>query len=225
MSNVISIVINGDKTKFVSKGALERFKRDLRTNTTLENDKYFTNGWGYTIVNSDSNNYNVNIVEIKTHESKMNELRDKLKAKIAKKTPLSQEKLNLKNKVPDDIYNAYINLKKLNNMNAPILSPDQVLEKPDEYKNILQTTIANFKGNNNPVINYYKLLAKKLNINTVEPEQNEVQPEVLPTIDTSFLKNLKEQVEMDDEMRSIYKTLGIKSEDNEMMKIYESLGV
>jgi hypothetical protein len=229
MDNNISVFIEGDKTKFVSKSAIERFKRDLRSNDSekLKNNDYFVEGWTYILNSSENNQIKVNVVETETHKDRLNVLREKLKQKITRKPSLSQIRTPLKNKVPDDILQAFINLKKTNNT-TPIISPEQILAKPNEYFNMLQTTINNYKGNTNPIINYYKSLMKHLkNIPTIQtPQTLPPQPQPISS-ERTFIKDLKDQLVMDNEMKDIYNQLGIKQEeeDDEMKRIYESLGI
>ena len=232
MDNNISVFIEGDKTKFVSKSAIERFKRDLRSNDSekLKTNDYFVEGWTYILNSSENNQMKVNVVETETHKDRLNVLREKLKQKITRKPSLSQIRTPLKNKVPDDILQAFINLKKTNNT-TPIISPEQILAKPNEYFNMLQTTINNYKGNTNPIINYYKSLMKHLkNIPTIQTPQPLPQPLPQPqpiSSERTFIKDLKDQLVMDNEMKDIYNQLGIKQEeeDDEMKRIYESLGI
>ena len=163
----------------------------------------------------------------------------------------------MKSKVPEDILKAYLNLKKYN-INVPIPPPDEVLEKQSEYRNIIHTMIQSFGhvngGNNNPVIAYFKLLAKQLGIPTTfmpqqqsnqqqpnQPQQPNQQQPVMPT--NKFIEELRKQrndlvqEDVDDEMKKIYESLGVDVNeenkpvtedqvmDDEMKKIYESLGV
>ena len=52
MADSKSVHIEGDKSYFISKGAIDRLKRDLKNNDAnkLENDEYFKEGWTYQIL-------------------------------------------------------------------------------------------------------------------------------------------------------------------------------
>jgi hypothetical protein len=94
-----------------------------------------------------------------------------------------------------------------------------------------------FNGTNNPVVNYYRLLAKHLDLPTtyVPPKP----PTEKPNDQTNdFIEMLRKQREnkiedtVDNEMKEIYKSLGVNIEetkedvvDDEMNKIYKSLGI
>ena len=153
-----------------------------------------------------------------------------------------QVKQNLRNKVPADVLDAYLQLKKVQ-LKVPVPPPDIVLSKPDEFKQIIHQMVQSFgmfKGNNNPVVNYYKLLAKHLDLpTTFEPTTQQDDPKDQTN---EFIKKLRKQREntinedVDDEMKEIYNSLGINiegekqkqksiKEDNEMKEIYKSLGI
>jgi hypothetical protein len=80
---------------------------------------------------------------------------------------------NIKNKsiVPKDLLNEYIALKK-HKLPMELHDPSKVLSNPEEYRNIIHTMVKSFgmyKGNNNPVINYYRSLEKYLEEKVNEP--------------------------------------------------------
>ena len=290
-----SIIIDGDKSLFLSKSAICRFKKDLRDDNKerLAINNYLSNGWSYKIIsNTDTEikielvqdkdktielvqdkeliqdkektkeliqdkdkikelvkNKTKEIVKDKTKEIVLSEqdekrkiLKEKLKiARMNKLSPM-QMKQNLRNKVPADVLDAYLELKKVQ-LKVPVPPPDIVLSKPDEFKQIIHTMVQSFgmfKGNNNPVVNYYKLLAKHLDLpTTFEPTAQQADTKDQTN---EFIKMLRKQREntinedVDDEMKEIYNSLGINmegekqkqksiKEDNEMKEIYKSLGI
>lgn len=138
------------------------------------------------------------------------------------KIPLSQMKQNLKNKVPSDVLDVYLQLKKTH-IKIQIPAPDVVLSKPDEYKSVVYTMIQSFgmfKGKNNLIVNYYRLLAKHLDISPSFVPQQSIQPNEKPNekpneLTSDFIEMLRKQREenidneVDDEMNEIYQSLGI----------------
>ena len=261
-----SIIIDGDKSLFLSKSAICRFKKDLRDNNKerLSINNYLSKEWTYNIISNTDTEIKIKLVKDDTKElvqvkdetkelvkdktkelvvleqdEKRKLLKEKLKiARMNKLSPM-QMKQNLRNKVPADVLDAYLELKKVQ-LKVPVPPPDIVLSKPDEFKKIIHTMVQSFgmfKGNNNPVVNYYKLLAKHLGLpTTFEPPTQQTEEPIDQT--NEFIKMLRKQREtkinddVDDEMKEIYKSLGIdmkglekQKEDNEMKEIYKSLGI
>ena len=260
-SNNKSIIIEGDKTLFTSKAAIDRLKRDLREDNKekLAINNYLNEGWTFKIISNTDTQIKIELIkqEKEEKENVINEptvseqderrkiLKERLKmARINKLSPV-QIKQNLKNKVPSDVLDAYLKLKKVQ-LKVPVPSPDLVLSKPEEFKKIVHTMVQSFgmfNGTNNPVVNYYRLLAKHLDLPTtyVPPKP----PTEKPNDQTNdFIEMLRKQREnkiedtVDDEMKEIYKSLGVNIEekeekeekkevvvDDEMDKIYKSLGI
>ena len=258
-SNNKSIIIEGDKTLFTSKAAIDRLKRDLREDNKekLAINNYLNEGWTFKIISNTDTQIKIELIKQEKEENVINEptvseqderrkiLKERLKmARINKLSPV-QIKQNLKNKVPSDVLDAYLKLKKVQ-LKVPVPSPDLVLSKPEEFKKIVHTMVQSFgmfNGTNNPVVNYYRLLAKHLDLPTtyVPPKP----PTEKPNDQTNdFIEMLRKQREnkiedtVDDEMKEIYKSLGVNIEekeekeekkevvvDDEMDKIYKSLGI
>ena len=248
--NTKSVIIEGDKSNFCSKGAIDRFKRDLKLNDEekLKKNDYFVNDWTYKILSTTDTEIKVSLEkkEYVKNKEPVNEKRElllaKLKLKKQNNMSVSQIKTKMKDKVPEEILDAYLTLKKFK-INIPILPPNEVLNKPDEFKSTIHQVIQSFgiiKVKNNPVYNYYLLLAQHLGIPTeyIMPQQATQQHR------QTFIDEVKQQKhfsdieasnEIDEEMKKIYESLGINSEgnttkteetiDDEMRKIYESLGM
>ena len=255
-SNNKSIIIEGDKTLFTSKAAIDRIKRDLREDNKekLAINNYLNEGWTHKIISNTDTQIKIELVKEEKKEVKENVinepiiseqderrkiLKERLKMARINKLPPVQIKQNLKNKVPSDVLDAYLKLKKVQ-LKIPVPSPDLVLSKPEEFKKIVHTMVQSFgmfNGTNNPVVNYYRLLAKHLDLPTtyVPPKQ----PNEKPNDQTNdFIEMLRKQREnkiedtVDDEMKEIYKSVGVNIEekkevvvDDEMDKIYKSLGI
>jgi len=245
MSSIInkSIVIEGDKSIFVSKAAIDRLKKDLREESSekLLVNAYFKEGWTYSIITNTDIEMKIKLVNkiqepIKPHILECDEKRKLLKEKIKmmriNKLSSSQMKYSLRNKVPADILDIYLQIKKSNIQNQ-IPAPDVVLSKPDEFKNIIYTMIQSFsmyKGKNNLIVNYYRLLAKHLNISTTVVPTLINEPTNEPT--NNFIEMLRKQRndndndedEIDDEMNEIYESLGISMDKkNKIKEIDESV--
>jgi len=164
-----NIYIQGDKNGFVSKGAIDRFKNDLRQASTIDSSKYFKIGWKYTIESNNETDIKVKIEENKEDNNKSKnettnkeQLLQKLKVmKDKRKSDHSvQHYMKKENKdmiVPEDISETYTRLKKTGN---PIISPVDVLKTLPEHKKMLDQTLASFKGPSNPFIEYYRQIFK-----------------------------------------------------------------
>ena len=171
--------------------------------------------------------------------------------KLKNSNPVKKSKVE----VPKDLLKEYLSLKKYK-LKVDLLDPSVVLSNPDEYKNTVHTMVQSFgmfKGNNNPVINYYKSLAKYLDLPTTyigdkndTNTQNilkQVQEAVGKKSRSPELENSLQQLE---ETKKILKTAQNKIEstnnfveqlqmerqilvenevDIEMKKIYESMGI
>jgi len=248
-SNNKSIIIEGDKSLFTSKAAIDRLKRDLRDENKekLAINNYLNEGWTYKIISNTDTQIKIELVKeekedvinepiVSEQDERRKILKERLKmARINKLSP-GQIKQNLKNKVPSDLLEAYLKLKKVQ-LKVPVPSPDLVLSKPDEFKKIVHTMVQSFgmfNGTNNPIVNYYRLLAKHLDLPTtfIPPKPTNDKPNDQTN---DFIEMLRKQREnnkdtVDDEMKEIYKSLGVNMEENktpddEMKKIYKSLGI
>ena len=162
---------------------------------------------------------------------------------------------NIKNKsiVPKDLLNEYLALKK-HKLPMELHDPSKVLSKPEEYRNIIHTMVKSFgmyKGNNNPVINYYRSLEKHLEEKVKEPTQQNTTATQLSTTATKLSTNsnnkrtLMSQLKNDilgppppipDDTMDVTKdfiqklqldreSISAEEIDEDMKKIYESMGI
>ena len=105
---VKSVLIEGDKSFFVSKAAIERFKRDLKNDDQekLKNSEYFKEGWTYQLLSNVNNEIKVNIINkldiqvnnepVKSRALEMQEHRQLLKNRIKELTNKRSNNNNLK---------------------------------------------------------------------------------------------------------------------------------
>lgn len=255
-----SVHIEGDKSYFISKGAIDRFKRDLKNNDTdkLQNNEYFKEDWTYQIISQSDLEIKVKLVNkidlvndnkprVLNCDERRQFLKDKIK-QMRNQTSIKKSKVE----VPKDLMREYLSLKKYK-LKVDLLDPGVVLSNPDEYKNTVHTMVQSFgmfKGNNNPVINYYKSLAKHLDLPTTYiGDKNDANTQNILKQVQEVVNNkskLDETVNNLEETKNILKTAQIKIEstnnfveqlqmerrnlvetevDIEMKKIYESLGI
>jgi hypothetical protein len=172
-------------------------------------------------------------------------LKTKLKNMRDNRSSLNNIKLSMQNKVPSELLNGYIeasNFMKKTKVNGVLLDPKVVLDKPHDYKNIVYTMLKSFGNDktNNPIIQYFKLLAKYLEIPTenVQPKQNitnTVEANVVPNQNptNTFIEELRKQrfdvanAEANEELNKIYADMGInfdsQDDDKELNDILSKL--
>ena len=240
-SQVKQIHIEGDKSFFVSKKAVDRFKKDLRNKDTekLQENDYFLEDWTYELVSENETEMRIKIVnKIKgPRVLPCDEKRQLLKSKIFKMTNDRSNHDNIKNKsiVPKDLLSEYLALKK-HKLPMELHDPAKVLSNPEEYRNIIHTMVKSFgmyKGNNNPVINYYRSLEKHL-------EKKVLNPEPTPDQKNQILSKLKKEIPGGPPTENpLEETLGVTKDfiqklqlerdsisiEEDMKKIYESMGI
>lgn len=243
-SSVKSVFIDGDKSYFSSKGAIDRLKKDLKSNDQdkLKNSTYFKEGWTFEIVSQSEIEIKVKIVNVQDLKAnnaprvlecddRRNMLKMKLRNMSERHGSISNLKTKLKDKIPADLLACYLELKK-KKLPVPLLDPHEVLSKKEEFKNIVYTMIKSFgnvKNHNNPIIEYYKLLWKYLSLDLESSESPEsskpskkVDVESTNKIEenNNFIDQLrnerlkKAEMDAEEELKRIYASIGIQDNDN-----------
>jgi len=235
-----SVLIEGDKQYFSSKGAIDRLKRDLKNNDQekLSSSEYFREGWTYQLMSQTQDEIKIKIVNKKDPENKeprvleCDERRQLLKNKLKQlredRSSVSLIKNKSKVEVSNELVNTYMMLKRAK-LPISIPEPSEVLSNPEKYKNIVYTMMQSFgivKNKNNIVYNYYKLLAESLYIPTnYQPINNPVvnnNPVINnPVINNPVINNNNPEnnkldlTNLDSEMEKIYQSLGINQNQNQ----------
>jgi len=196
-----SIVIDGDKNGFLSKNCIHKFKLALKENNfnNLNNleqisKKFIKSNYKIEIINqsNDCLNLKINLIDLTSNTEKNEETsretpnvesRTALKSKlnILKKSRLNNYNLVSNKKkldvdVPKDILDEYAKLMKISKI--PVPDPVEILQNPEQYKPMISMFINNKMmkqiGSSHPYSKYFKLLAKKLELNQVsELNQND----------------------------------------------------
>ncbi len=147
----MNVFIEGDRTQFLSKSAVDRFKKDVRETKPdlIDSSKYLKEGYIFNIVINENINVKIcNEEELKL-ENKRKELKNKLKmAQRCRGGEQYKQLDSLKRTVPDKIYKSYLNLIKSYGANN-IPSPLEVMENPDKFKH----QISRVMGTKGPVSN------------------------------------------------------------------------
>lgn len=186
------VFIEGDKSGFNSKMAIEKFKTCIKKMDETKSElnlielqkKYIKPEFKLEIIKYDPNNKDI-IVKISInnkYEENRKVLKEKIKSLKKNRTNSDYYKAKQDENVSDEILKEYNNLRKITKM--PVPEPSEILSNPEQYKPILSMVLnnqmVNQMGANHPYIKYFKLIAEKLNI----------QPEPTPTIATNNLSNI-----------------------------------
>ena len=158
----MNVFIEGDRSWFLSKTAVDRFKTDIRgTNSdnsvnfdSVDSSKYLKEGYIFNITKKENNITAkiCNAEEIK-NENKRKELKMRLKnAQRCRGGEQYKQLESLKRTVPDKIFKSYVNLIKNYGVNN-IPSPLEVIENPDKFR----TQISTVTGSTKPVSNDIRL--------------------------------------------------------------------
>jgi hypothetical protein len=155
----MNVFIEGDRSLFLSKTAVDRFKSEVRGNNSdnfdsVDSSKYLKEGYTFNITKkeNDITAKICNISELQM-ENKHKELRQRLKnARRCRGGEQYKQLDSLKRTVPEKIFKSYVNLIKNYGVNN-IPSPLEVIENPDKFR----TQISTVTGTSKPVSNDVRL--------------------------------------------------------------------
>jgi hypothetical protein len=196
----MNVFIEGDRSVFLSKTAVERFKKEVRETKPdmVDSSKFLKSGYVF-IITVDNNNINAKIAneeEIKM-ENKHKEL--KMRLRNARRTRGGEQYKqldSLKRTIPDKIFKSYVNLIKTFGANN-IPSPLEVMENPDKFR----TQISTVMGSKKPVSNDIRLsnaikqyFTSLGNFFCIEPLNTDIQTEDVSNI-TTFNRPQAPQIE------------------------------
>jgi hypothetical protein len=153
----MNVFIEGDRSLFLSKTAVERFKSDIRVNSSdnfdsVDSTKYLKEGYTFNITKkeNDITAKICNISELQI-ENKHKELRQRLRnAQRCRGGEQYKQLDSLKRTVPDKIFKSYVNLIKNYGVNN-IPSPLEVIENPDKFRTQISTVTGTSKQVSNDV--------------------------------------------------------------------------
>ncbi len=178
----MNVFIEGDRTQFVSKGAIDRFKKEVKevSHTDLiDNSKYLKEGFCFNFVKKD-NDITASIVSKKMEtdykenlDIKRQQLREKLNMIKRSRSGEAYKHLeSLKRTVPEKIYKSYSHLMK--NYGLPnIPAPDEVINNIEKYRTQiatvmgLTTQVCNIGGASNAIKHYFNSLGQFLGIEPI----------------------------------------------------------
>jgi hypothetical protein len=196
----MSVFIEGDRSLFVSKGAIDRFKKDVKETKAdmIDHSKYLKEGFVFKISSKDNDITAVIVsAEQQQIENKRKMLKDRLhNAQRCRGGEQYKQLESLKRTVPDKLYKTYVNLIKNYGLGANVPSPLDVINNVDMYRNQISTVmgsnkVSDNKSLSNAIKNYFNNLGQFMGI-----EANNINTNSQPDIITNnFVQNNVETVE------------------------------
>ena len=183
---VLNIIIEGDKSGFNSKNAVDKFKQAVKS---LENfdlveltKKYVKSDFVLEQVEKTDNSIKFMIgkenSEAKKQEPQLSEKEQKSKMLKAKINLMRQDRTNsvyhrakANDNVSSEILSEYMKLKQISKM--PIPEPNEIFAHPEEYKPViamvLQNSMMKQLNSSHPYVRYFRLIAEKLGVDMPLP--------------------------------------------------------
>ena len=178
----VNVLISGDRNMFVSKAAVERFKKDIRVTKPdmIDVKKYLQEGYTFAFdKNAPEGTVSAKIISLEEENAinhadmlakKRKNLHSRLKnAQTARSQTPKQKLASLKRSIPEKLFNSYFNL--ISRYQLPgIPAPDEVINNVDKYRTQIATimgTMGNISDNNvvsNDIKNYFTTLGEYLAI-------------------------------------------------------------
>ena len=174
-----SVVIDGDKSCFVSKAAVDKFKQHIKNTAEFNleelNNKYIKPEFKLELTYNDNSEYKFKIITKPIEKSDKDKKRELLRTKInlmsKSRTNNDYHKAKSAGNVDNEILVEYYKLKKMSQM--PIPEPSEILANPEQYKPIVSMVLGNSMmkqlGKSHPYVRYFTLLAEKLGATEILP--------------------------------------------------------
>lgn len=183
---VLNVIIEGDKSGFNSKNAVDKFKQAVKSSNNFDlvelTKKYVKSGFVLEQVEKTDNSYRFMIgkenTEVEKQEPQLSEKEQKRKMLKAKINLMRQDRTNsvyhrarTNENVPSEILSEYMKLKQISKM--PIPEPNEIFAHPEEYKPIISMVLQNSMmkqlSSNHPYVRYFRLIAEKLGVDMPLP--------------------------------------------------------
>lgn len=193
-----------NRDHFLSKGAIERFKKELRLENEIDVKNFLKEGFNF-FKNKNENNVYINIVSQEEYDKKIKKinLRQRLKNAQYSRSNRPKKRLDkIKRTVPDNIYKVYSKIIKSYRFNIP--APDDVINNLDKHRmqvSLLMNSkqkISNDAKADNLVKKYFKLLGEFLGVEPTDISTHmpkPVNPEPIP----EKIQELNDDTDTEDE--------------------------
>ena len=182
----IAVFIDGDKTAFVSKAAIDKFKQSVKSNPNVVLkelvEKYVKPEYNLELVSSDTNEYKYKVIvkpvqKLKKEKTEKEQRHELLKAKLNlmanARTNRDYHKAKTSGNVDHEILVEYQKLKKMTKMAIP--EPSEILANPEQYRPMLSMVLSNSimkqHGSSHPYVRYFTLLAEKIGATEFIPQE------------------------------------------------------
>jgi hypothetical protein len=183
----INVFIDGDKSNFISKLSINKFKQKVKQSDFQLDDLnnisslYLKPKYLFHFISHENNDYKFEIIKkpkdfdkpkpkptVEGEVDDKTKLRELMRSKInimtKNRTNHDYHKAKLSGKVDDEILEEYNKLKKVSKIHVP--DPYEVINDPEQYKPIismvLNNDIMNTLGKTHSYVKYFTLLANKI---------------------------------------------------------------
>jgi hypothetical protein len=183
----VFVFIDGDKSAFVSKAAVDKFKQSIKTNSEANLSdlvtKFVKPEYNLELVSSENNEYKYKVIvkavnkqpKVQKEKTESEQRRELLRAKVKlmanARTNSDYYKAKSAGNVDNEILVEYQKLKKMTKMAIP--EPSEILANPEQYKPMLSMVLSNpmmrQHGSSHPYVRYFKLLAEKIGATEILP--------------------------------------------------------
>lgn len=183
---VLNVIIEGDKSGFNSKNAVDKFKQAVKSSENFDlvelTKKYVKSGFVLEQVEKTDNSYKFMIgkenSEAEKQEPQLDEKEQRRKMLKAKINLMRQDRTNsvyhkarANDNVPSEILSEYMKLKQISKM--PIPEPNEIFAHPEEYKPVISMVLQNSMmkqlSSSHPYVRYFRLIAEKLGVDMPLP--------------------------------------------------------
>lgn len=211
----VNVLIEGDRNLFISKAAVDRFKKEIRTTKPdmIDVKKYLKEGYTFSFdKNAPEGTVSAKIITLQEEADlnradilaeKRKNLRSRLRnAQTARSQTPKQKLASLKRSVPEKLFNSYFNL--ISKYQLPgIPAPDEVINNVDKYRTQIATimgTIGNVSDNNmvsNEIKHYFNTLGEYLSIEpmNVTSQQQQLQEPIVSSVPAQFNSDTEDEDE------------------------------
>jgi hypothetical protein len=209
----VNVLIEGDRNLFISKAAVDRFKKEIRTTKPdmIDVKKYLKEGYTFAFdKNAPEGTVSARIITLQ-EEAELNRanmlaekrknLRSRLRnAQTARSQTPKQKLASLKRSVPEKLFNSYFNL--ISKYQLPgIPAPDEVINNVDKYRTQIATimgTMGNVSDNNavsNEIKHYFNTLGEYLSIEPLSVTSQQHQEPIVSSVPAQFNSDTEDEDE------------------------------
>ena len=182
-NKLITVFIDGDKNGFISKNSIDRFKKKIKLNYNFNFDElkqeFIKIDYNLELIDKSEDFIKFNITKkeiiiIKDNiDENKKELKNRLKNIIRSKSNKNSININ-KNNIPEELIKEYNKLIKLNINKNSIPSPQDIINRPNEFKASIPFILNNPQikkmTKSHPYIKYLKLIVDYLDASNISQD-------------------------------------------------------